>query len=62
MIGILKMLICFVMGAGFGWFTSCEWQKHYKKEQCDWKAAEPVKKTVTTADIRVLDWTVKTCK
>lgn len=55
------MLTCFAIGAGMGWFTSHEWAKHHKKE-CEWKQVEPVKKTVTTADIRVLDWTVKTCK
>lgn len=59
---LTKIAICIAIGAGFGYFTANEWHKWHKKEVCEWKQIEPVKKPVTTADIRILDWTVKKCR
>lgn len=57
---LLKAFVCLVIGAGMGYFTATEWQKWHKKEE--WKQIETVKKPVTTADIRVVDWSKKKCK
>lgn len=62
LIMLLKMLICVCIGTGFGYFTAYEWQKYHKKEICEWKSIEPIKRTLTKDDIRILDWTVKRCK
>lgn len=53
---LLKLFICLCMGSLFGWFTAHEWQKHHKKEICEWKQIEPVKKIVTKDDIRIINW------
>lgn len=55
---LTKIAICVAIGAGLGYFTATEWQKWHKKEQCDWKQIEPIKRTAI-ADIRIVDWSKK---
>lgn len=56
---LLKMFVCFVIGAGFGRFTATEWSKWHKEETCDWKQIEAPKRLITADDIRILYWEAK---